>query len=157
MSPISHPENQRLQEDISPNVYKQVRRVIQATDIIISFSIFFTILALIILIVSVLFKIVRELPHADTITVMHDVALIIVLVKAYRVLLFYFEKHHISIKYIIEISIIAPAIELIFAMNTHTITYTIVLGLFSLGNLILYLFFYEKLSSMDTKEVLRGE
>lgn len=79
--------------------------------------------------------------------IVHDIAYIIVLIKAYRVLLHYFQKHHISIKYILEISIIAPAIEIIFASNNHELGLTIFLGIYSIANLIIYFVFYNKLNS----------
>ncbi len=81
-----------------------------------------------------------------------DIIFIVILVKAYRVLIFYYQAHHVSVKYIMEIAIIAPSMEVIFAFSKHSIALNIVLGLFSLGNLILYLLFYDKINMIDLKE-----
>jgi len=89
---------------------------------------------------------------AGAVSTVHDIALVIVLVKAYRVLLFYLEEHHISIKYIVGISIIAPAIEIIFATQNQTLPINILFGIFSVVNLVIYLQYYEKLSCIDKLE-----
>jgi uncharacterized membrane protein (DUF373 family) len=83
---------------------------------------------------------------------LRDIALLIILVKAYRILLYYFRQHHISIKYIVEIAIIAPAIELIFAPLNHTFEISILLAVFAMVNLTLYLLFFENLSKADEEE-----
>lgn len=75
----------------------------------------------------------------------HDLVFLLVLVKIFRLLLSYFKHHRISIQYVVEISIIAPAIELVFASDLHS---PFVLGIFlvySLANLIIYIFFFDKL------------
>lgn len=83
---------------------------------------------------------------------LHEVAYIIVLIKAYRLLLYYLEHHHVSIKYIIEISIIAPAIEIIFAFDQQSTIQNIIYGFFSLANLIAYLVFFQKICTADRQE-----
>jgi len=70
---------------------------------------------------------------------LRDIAFVIVLVKAYRVLLFYFETLHISLRYLVEISIVAPAIDIVFASHTKAWWLILLLGLFSLANLLVYL------------------
>ncbi len=75
----------------------------------------------------------------------HDLVFLLVLVKIFRLLLSYFKHHRISIQHVVEISIIAPAIELVFASDLHS---PFVLGVFlvySLANLMIYIFFFEKL------------
>ncbi|MDP3975936.1 MAG: hypothetical protein Q8P95_03390 [bacterium] len=93
-----------------------------------------------------LFDAVLRLQASD---IVHDVAYIIVLVKAFRVLLFYLQTQHLSIKYLIEISIIAPAIEIIFASANFSFSMNLLFVVFSLSNLIIYLTYYEKLSLID--------
>lgn len=85
----------------------------------------------------------------QTYNIVHDIAFIIVLVKAFRVLLFYLQTQHISIKYVIEISIVAPAIELIFAAQNQDLWLNILFAIFSLANLMIYLAYYEKLANID--------
>ncbi len=84
--------------------------------------------------------------------VLHEAALLIVFVKAYRVLLNYYKQHTVSIKYIVEISIIAPAIDVVFGSASRDIWITILFTVFSLGNLVLYLYFYDKLSGIEKSE-----
>lgn len=119
-----------------------------------SFSLFILI-AIVVLVAFTgvkVYEIIRDFFNVSAIDIVHNTALLIVLVKAYRVLLFYFRKHHISIKYIVEISIIAPTIEIIFAYQNQPLPINILFGVFSLVNLTLYLLFYEKLTKIDEQE-----
>lgn len=88
---------------------------------------------------------------------LHDLAVLVVLVKAYRILLYYYQEHHISITYIVEISIIAPAIELLFAPTNHTLGVNILLATFGIANLILYLLFFSKMSAADDEDSRRSQ
>lgn len=83
-------------------------------------------------------------PHSEHF--IHDMVFILVLVKIYRLLIAYLQFHHVGIKYIVEISIIAPAIEIIFASDNHSLLNLTLLGIFGLGNLLVYIFFYDKIS-----------
>lgn len=76
------------------------------------------------------------------IVILHGIAFTVVLIKAYRILISYAKTHHINLKYVVEISVIAPAIEIIF--NTHTYTMYTILGVYGTVNLIIYILFYEK-------------
>lgn len=80
----------------------------------------------------------------------HDIVFLIVLIKILLLLLSYFQHHHISIKYIVEISIIAPAIEIIFASDTHTPFILSLFAIFSLANLLIYILFQEKIKKINT-------
>ncbi len=75
----------------------------------------------------------------------HDLVFLLVLVKIFRLLLSYFKHHRISIQYVVEISIIAPAIELVFASDLHSPFVLGVFLLYSLANLMIYIFFYDRL------------
>lgn len=50
-------------------------------------------------------------------SLLHFIAFTIVLVKAYKILMSYAKHQHVSIKYMVEISIIAAAVEIFF--NAH--------------------------------------
>ncbi len=117
-----------------------------------SLCILVAIVVLLVFTMMQVYNLVIDLFNLSAIDVIHSIALIIVLVKAYRVLLFYFRKHHISIKYIVEISIIAPAIEIIFAHQNQSLPINILFGVFSLASLALYLAFHEKLTTIDKRE-----
>jgi uncharacterized membrane protein (DUF373 family) len=70
---------------------------------------------------------------------LHDIALILVFVKAVKMLTEYLKTHRIAISYLMEISIIAPAIEIIFAADKHDFWLIVIFGIFSMGNLLMYL------------------
>ncbi len=83
--------------------------------------------------------------------VLHFIAFTIVLVKAYNILIEYAKHQHISIKYIVEIAIIAAVVEIFF--NTYALDIK-TLGLFAvfgLGNLALYLIYYPVIEKLDKK------
>lgn len=73
---------------------------------------------------------------------LHSIAEMIILIKAYRILVSYLKTHHVSVEYIVEISIIAPAIELLFAAEYYDSVSKVVLAVFGLCNLVLYLHFF---------------
>lgn len=73
---------------------------------------------------------------------LHSIAEVIILIKAYRILVSYLKTHHVSIEYIVEISIVASAIELLFAADMHHLGTNIIFAAFGLSNLILYLYFF---------------
>ena len=121
-------------------------------DNIFSLFIFLTILVLTGFTGYWIYALMRDAFHPDFVSILHNIAVTVVLLKAYRVLVFYFQKHHISIKYIMEISIIAPAVEIIFASSQQPMSVNILFGVFSLANLVLYLVFYERLTMIDKRE-----
>lgn len=73
---------------------------------------------------------------------LHSIAEVIILIKAYRILISYVRTHHVSVEYIVEISIITSAVELLFAADTHSWVTNVVFGVYGLANLILYLHYY---------------
>lgn len=97
-------------------------------------------------------RIYESLFNTTTISIVHDVALVIVLVKAYRVLYEYFKDQHVSMKYILEISFIAPAIEIVFAHGNQALQVNILFALFSLASLVVYLIFYDKLVYIESHD-----
>ncbi len=81
----------------------------------------------------------RQLLELD---LLHTIAFTIVLVKAYKILISYAQKRHVSIKYLIEIAIIAPTIEIVFNSTKYPIEVSALFAIFALANLITYLHFY---------------
>lgn len=73
---------------------------------------------------------------------LHAIAEVLILIKAYRILRSYLTTHHISVEYIVEISIIAAAIEFVFAFDAHNAVTNALLGAFGLANLIIYLHYF---------------
>jgi len=119
---------------------------------VVSLFMFIAMLVLLVFLGMIIWDMLTKASQLSFSSILHDVAFIIVLVKAYRILLYYFREHHVSIKYIVEISIIAPAIELIFAPMNQPLEVNILFAIFSLSNLALYLVFFDKLWKADEEE-----
>lgn len=81
---------------------------------------------------------------------LHTIAFTIVLVKAYKILIAYAETRHINIKFLVEIAIIAPTIELIFNARNYDLGVNILFASFAFCNLIVYLHFYKTLKTVST-------
>jgi uncharacterized membrane protein (DUF373 family) len=126
-----------------------VNRAVKLVDSFVSLLIFATILGLVLYIVRIVVEMFVYLPSSNINQTLYSVAIIIILVKAYRILVFYMNKHHVSIKYIVEIAIIAPAIELIFIPSGRDLGLNIVYALFSLGSLLIYVLYFTKLCDAD--------
>lgn len=76
--------------------------------------------------------------------ILHFIAFTIVSVKAYSILISYAKTHHLNLKFLVEIAIIASAIELLFNSHAYSLPILIVFAAFGLINLVLYLMYYEK-------------
>ena len=83
-------------------------------------------------------------------SLLHTIAFTIVLVKAYKILISYAETRHINIKFLIEIAIIAPTIEIIFNSKNYSFEINALFALFAFANVLAYLFFYKTLKSVST-------
>lgn len=81
--------------------------------------------------------------------VLNGIALAIVMIKAYVILISYAKTHHINLKLLVEIAIIAPTIELIFNINSYDVTFAIIMSLFAFANLVVYIYFYERFKAID--------
>ncbi len=81
---------------------------------------------------------------------LHTIAFTIVLVKAYKILISYAETRHINIKFLVEIAIIAPTIELVFNARGYPVEVMTLFAAFAFCNLIAYLFFYSTLKTVNT-------
>jgi uncharacterized membrane protein (DUF373 family) len=115
----------------------------------VSVLILCTIAALIIFMAREVYDLFHAFPVAKDRKILHDIAFLIVIVKAFKVLLSYLQNAHISIKYIVEISIIAPSIEIVFAADKWPLWLNIVFAVFGGFNLVVYLLFYEKIARME--------
>jgi len=85
----------------------------------------------------------------DGASLLHSIAFAVVLVKAYRILRSYAETHHVNLKFLIEIAIIAPTIEILFNPNMYAIGIDILFAAFALGSLLIYLIFYKTLKEVS--------
>lgn len=85
-----------------------------------------------------------EARHAIETNILHFIAFTIVLIKAYRILISYAQSQHINIKYLVEIAIIAPAIEILFNSHTYHLEVLILFGAFGIANLIVYVWKFDQ-------------
>jgi uncharacterized membrane protein (DUF373 family) len=83
-------------------------------------------------------------------SLLHTIAFTIVLVKAYKILIAYAETRHINLKFLIEIAIIAPTIEIIFNIRNYPIEVNALFAIFAFCNLLTYLFFYKTIKAVST-------
>jgi len=97
-------------------------------------------------------KVVLSAPERSALelSLLHTIAFTIVLVKAYKILISYAQTRHINIKFLIEISIIAPTIELIFNSRNYELEVNALFALFAFLNLVAYLFFYKTLKTVSS-------
>lgn len=76
---------------------------------------------------------------------LHDIAYAIILIKAYLVLISYADTKHINPKFVLEIGIIAPIIELVFNSWSYDTTTMMFMGVFAVALAVIYLYFYTTL------------
>ena len=74
---------------------------------------------------------------------LHNIAVLLILMKAYRILVEYMRYHHIDIKYMVEIGIIACILELLFNFEHYTPDMRMVLAAMAVSFLAIYAFKYE--------------
>ena len=101
----------------------------------------------------------RLLIEAREKLLLHAIAFTIVLVKAYRILISYVQTHHLNIKFLVEISIIAPAVEVVFNSQEYSVAMNALFVVFGLANLLVYVYFYDRLKqiSNDYKEISQAK
>lgn len=74
---------------------------------------------------------------------LHTVPITIILVKAYKLLLEYAKTQHVNIKYVLEIAITAPVVEIMFNFTGYSYHELIFMGSFCVVMTVIYLYFYE--------------
>jgi len=77
---------------------------------------------------------------------LHNIAVLLILMKAYRILVAYMKYHHIDIKFMVEIGIIACVLELLFNFKAYTSDMQMILAGLCVAFLAIYAFRYETLS-----------
>ncbi|MFT7507664.1 MAG: uncharacterized membrane protein (DUF373 family) [Acidimicrobiales bacterium] len=76
---------------------------------------------------------------------LHNIAVLLILMKAYRILVEYMKYHHIDIKFMVEIGIITVVLELLFNFNQYSEDMRMVLAAMGVAFLAIYAFRYETL------------
>ena len=79
---------------------------------------------------------------------LHAIAFIIVLIKAFKILMSYAQTHHLNIKYLVEIAIIAPAIEILFNSHSYSLEILALMGAFGVANLLVYVIWFSTFQSI---------
>ena len=90
--------------------------------------------------------------HLVEIELLAFIAFTIVMIKAYRILISYAKTQHVNIKYLTEIAIIAPAIEILFNSRGYQLPILILLACFGTANLIIYVWKYEEFKNIGQEE-----
>ena len=139
---------------VTPFAQPYIEQFIRAMDVVFSLFILASIVALVIFSGVTVFDLFAEVQRYESINIIHNVAYIVVLLKAYKILTFYLKSHNLSIKYLVQISIIAPAIEVIFAGDAQQMWLGILFAVYSLANLYLYIRYHEELEKLN---ILEGE
>ncbi len=76
---------------------------------------------------------------------LHNVAVLLILMKAYRILVDYMRYHHVDVKFMVEIGIIAGVLELLFNSSEYTDRMQVILAAMTISFLFIYVFKYENL------------
>ncbi len=93
---------------------------------------------------------------------LHNVAVLLILMKAYRILVDYMRFHHVDIKFMVEIGIIAGILELLFNSSEYTSYMQLLLAAMTVSFLAIYVFRYDSLvkamedSKKDMKAVAKS-
>lgn len=89
---------------------------------------------------------------------LHTIAVLIILMKAYRILVEYMRYHHIDIKYIVEIGIIACVLELLFNYGDYSEDMRLIMLGLGIGFLSVYAFRYDTLKKAmkDTQDITKN-
>lgn len=89
---------------------------------------------------------------------LHNIAILLILMKAYRILVEYMRYHHIDIKFMMEITIIACVLELLFNYEKYSEHMQLVLAAVAVSFVAIYAFRYEvfvKAMKDSQKEMLK--
>jgi len=88
---------------------------------------------------------------------LHNVAVLLIIMKAYRILVEYMRFHHIDIKFMVEITIIACVLELLFNSSVYSIEMRYILAGLAVTFAGFYVFGYKSLkqASKDAQKVTK--
>lgn len=135
---------------------KALKYILSYINHFVSLIILATIVAVVIFSLLKVVLLYNNIFHFNAEEVLRTVALIVILVKAYRLLVYYMQSHHVSVRYIMEIAIIAPTVELIFTPENRSLEMNIIYGVFAIANLILYVMYCQRLDVID-KDLIEEE
>ena len=76
---------------------------------------------------------------------LHNIAVLLILMKAYKILVGYMKYHHIDIKFVVEIGIITVVLELLFNSQQYSESMRMVMASMAVAFLVVYAFKYDTL------------
>lgn len=82
---------------------------------------------------------------------LHNIAVLLILMKAYKVLVTYMKYRHINIKFMVEVAIVASVLELLFNYKSYSIEMRYILLALAITFLGFYVFGYKSLQQ-STKD-----
>ena len=88
--------------------------------------------------------------------VLHDLAMAFVFYKAFRVVLSYAQSGHVSLKFMFEIAIVGPIVEIVFNVRTFSTDTAMLLGGFAAIMSIIYLYFYKTIKLIESDQQKNG-
>lgn len=110
-------------------------------------------LALLIAMGQQVFSTYHDIVLGDRRYILQDFAVLLVMLKAVRVLVAYLATHHVRMYHIVEISVIASSVELVFAPERHTFSMDVLFAVFALANLLILVMFYDTMRRMNTDQI----
>lgn len=131
-----------------------IEKTTKLADKLVSLIILLVTLRLIMYMVTSLYIVIGEMMDGKIWLSDHNEELLdwivfyIVMIKAYKVLVSYARHHHVSIRYVTELVIIACFVEFIFEKHM-TDVFRALLGVVGLGSLFLYLNYYSIFKDYD--------
>ncbi len=87
--------------------------------------------------------------HTQSTHWLQAVATIVILVKAYKILMSYVKTHHLSIKYLLEINFTATSLELLFNEASYSLEMKILFLILWLSSLLIYLIFSKQIKELE--------
>ncbi len=82
-------------------------------------------------------------------SLLHFISFSVILVKAYKILISYAKHHHVSVEYIVEISIITSALEVLFNTRAYDNIILVIFWAFWIINLIVYMYYIKNFKNLE--------
>ncbi len=131
-----------------------IEKTTKIADKLVSLIILIVTLRLVLYMITSLYKVIAEMANGELWISDHNEELLdwivfyIVMIKAYKILVSYARHHHVSIRYVTELVIIACFVEFIFERQMSDV-FRALLGTVGLGSLFLYLNYYSIFKDYD--------
>ncbi len=91
--------------------------------------------------------------HTQVTQWLQAVATVVILVKAYKVLMSYVKTHHLSIRYLLEINFTATSLELLFNEASYNLEMKIIFLVLGISSLLIYLIFQKQLLEAEEHQI----